>query len=53
MPFMNFSEKHFEPTFRNGSNGGLSYYYFSKKQYGEGIPKSGIMYLRCLEDVII
>lgn len=29
------------------------YYYFSKKKYDEEIPKSGMIYLRCLEDVII
>jgi len=58
IPFTNFAEKPFELFFRNVSKAGQNNNNNnnnnnSKKQYVDEISKSGVMYLHCLENLII
>ena len=54
IPFTNFAEKPFELIFRNVSKAGQNNNNNnSKKQYVDEISKSGVMYLHCLENLII
>jgi len=60
-PFNELYRENFRTHFKKYIEGGTGlyyyyyyyYYYYSKKQYVDEISKYGVMYLRCLENMII